>query len=81
VRSGEVESYRIRGQVRITREASEAFKHPREDFDAVIKRIVDRAPKLTAAQKAILIPLLADDDEPVKPIKPGRQRGAHGRFA
>jgi excisionase family DNA binding protein len=60
VRSGQVESYRVGNQVRITAEANEAFQHPRTDLDAVIKRIADRAPKLTAAQKAVLIPLLAD---------------------
>jgi excisionase family DNA binding protein len=76
VHRGEVESYRVGNQVRITVEAAKRFQNPGEDFSATIKRIVDRAPKLTAAQKALLAPLLADgDDEPVEPAKRGR-RGA-----
>jgi len=63
---GKIPSYRVGSTLRIPAEAVEMLRSGQpvdDDLDAQIKRIVDRAPKLSAAQRDTLAALLADDDD------------------
>ncbi|OBA63186.1 hypothetical protein A5647_04960 [Mycobacterium sp. 1100029.7] len=61
---GQIPSYRVGGSRRIPASYVDSILNPTEELDAAIKRIVDAAPKLTAAQRDKLGTLLADDDVP-----------------
>lgn len=78
IAENKIPSYKIGAAVRIPRDAIETLRSGQpavDDLDAQIKAIVDRAPKLSAAQRHRLAALLAVDDEP--PAKP-RRRGRSG---
>jgi excisionase family DNA binding protein len=65
IAEGQIPSYKVGTSVRIPAEAVEMLRSGQpvaDDLDAQIKRIVDRAPKLSAAQRDTLAALLADDD-------------------
>jgi excisionase family DNA binding protein len=66
IAENKIPSYKIGASVRIPAEAVEMLRSGQpvhDDLDAQIKRIVDRAPKLSAAQRDTLAALLADDDD------------------